>query len=142
MCLATTTVLAVGIGDKSEELKELSVRLLVMKKGCDAIPCLRDNKIDTLVSRWDLVDIPNGKLLEDVIAAKPSMPTIAFVAREDKNQEIAARGLGVNAVISDDIDGKSFRDIVCQLLKIPATAAMETAQCHNEHIDSFHVIGV
>ena len=118
MCVVGTTVLTVGIGDKSKELKELPIRLLVMNTGLEAVKCLRQEDVDAFVSHWKLVDIDDGQLLERVISAKPSIPTIAFVNKEDAGQEIAARSIGVTAVLDENIEVVEFKKILCQLLKI------------------------
>jgi hypothetical protein len=58
------------------------------------------------------------------VDARPGTPTIAFVRPGDKQQEIAARSLGVSVVLSEDVDDDYFRDAVCQLLGIDSIVAM------------------
>ena len=93
-----------------------------------------------MVSQWDLVDIPCGRLLEHVIAAKPSMPTIAFVNAGDEAQEVAARSLGVKAVLEDDVDDAYFRDTVRQLLGIESISRMQVSDPYNDGIDELYSV--
>jgi len=121
-------VLSVGIGKRSKALRELPIRLMVMNTGAQAVRCLRKGRIDTVVSRWGLIDMPQGSLLKNILAAKPTMPTIAFVTPGDNAQEITARSMGVTAVLGDDIDDDYFREAVCQLLGISTVAGFRTVE--------------
>lgn len=118
-------ILVVGIADKGNALKELPVQILALNVGAQAIRCLREERIDTIVSHWELIDMPDGEFLKKVTEAKPSMPTIAFIMPGDIEQELAARQIGVDCVLSEDIDDDYFREAVCQLLGIPAMASMQ-----------------
>jgi DNA-binding NarL/FixJ family response regulator len=128
MCVVSTTILMVNVSDKSQVLKELPVRLLMMDTGAEAIQCLREERIDTVISQWELIDMPRGKLLENVRGAIPAMPTIAFIAADNMEQEIAARSLGVTVVLSEDVDDDYFRKTVCNLLGFSEVAAMQLAE--------------
>jgi hypothetical protein len=125
MSVLTANVLVAGITEKSKALTELPVRLLVVDTGAEAARCLKEENVHTVVSHWDLVDVWDGQLLRNIAAARPSMPTIAFIRPGDYQQEIAARSLGVSAVLSEDVEEGFFRDTVCQLLGISAIVAMK-----------------
>jgi DNA-binding NtrC family response regulator len=125
MSILTANVLVAGITEKSKALKELPIRLLVVDTGAEAARCLKEETIHTVVSHWDLIDAWDGELLKRVTAARPSMPTIAFIRPGDCRQEIAARSLGVSAVLSEDVEEDFFRDTVCQLLGISAIVTMK-----------------
>ncbi len=125
MYVVVANVLAVGVTDKSDALKELPIRLLVMDTGAEAVRCLRKERIATVISRWELVDMPEGEFLKNVIAAKPAVPTIAFITPGDRSQEIAARTLGVSAILSEDVDDDDFRETLCQLLSIRTVESVE-----------------
>ncbi len=127
MCLASKNILTVGIADKGSALTELPVRVLRLDTGAQAIRCLKEEKIDTVISHWRLIDMVAGQFLENVTAAIPSTPTIAFIKPGDADQEIAARGLGVDAVLSEDIDDDYFRETVCQLLGVSAVTSIQLA---------------
>ena len=118
-------VLAVGIPDKGNAFIKLPVQILAFDVGVQAIRCLREERIDTVVSHWELIDMPDGEFLKKVTEAKPSMPTIAFIRPGDIEQELAARQIGVDCVLSEDIDDDYFRETVCQLLGIPAESSMQ-----------------
>ncbi len=133
MCVVSRNILVVGVADKGSALRELPVRVLAMDTGAQAIRCLKEEKIDTVISHWELIDIPAGKLLRNVREAKPSTPTIAFIKPGDIDQEIAARRLGVDAVLSEDTDDDYFREIVCQLLGISAIASMQITDDYNDN---------
>lgn len=128
-------ILVAGAKDKVKALEELAVRLFVTDTGRQAIRCLRSRKVDTVISKWELIDIGQGQFLKKVIAAKPDMPTVALVKpTEDHKQEIAARSIGVSAVLPEDIDDKHFRSIVCQLANILETATADKIDCEIEGI--------
>ena len=110
------TILSVGIRNKSEALKTLPVRVLVVDSGAQAVRHLLEDKIDVVISHWDLTDMPQGTLLEKIIVAKPDMPTVAFVEPGNWEQEIMARSIGVTAILNEDIDKLFFRNTICHIL--------------------------
>jgi DNA-binding NtrC family response regulator len=116
--MVQTTVLMVGTSDKSHVIEELPVRLVRLCTGAEAVRSLKQERFDALISKWNLVDVPDGKLLENVINASPSIPTLALIEPGNFKQEIKAAQLGVTAIVNDDIDDDYFRQIVCQLLRI------------------------
>jgi DNA-binding NarL/FixJ family response regulator len=118
-------VLAAGAKDKARALEKLAVRVFVTDTGRQAIQCLRNKKIDTVISKWELIDAGQGEFLKKVIAAKPGMPTVALVKVGDHKQEITARSIGVSAVLPEDIDDAHFRSIVCQLANVLETATAD-----------------
>jgi CheY-like chemotaxis protein len=127
MRVVVANILAVGVTDKSEGLNELPIRLLFMETGAEAIKRLQEERIAGLVSRWELIDMPQGKLLENVRAAKPWIPTIAFVTPNDRSQEMAARRLGVSVVLNEDVNDEYFRETVCQLFGLCNVSAIRVA---------------
>ena len=116
--LVQATVLTVGLNGRSEVLKELPIRLVTMQSGLAAARSLKNEKVNSVISRWDLDDMPDGKFLKTLRAARPSIPTIAFIRPGSKNQEIAARALGVSAVLAEDATDDMFRETVANLLGI------------------------
>jgi len=136
MNLVVANILAVGVTDKRDALKELPIRLLVMNTGAEAVRCLQKEAIDTVISRWELFDMPRGRLLKNIIAANPAIPTIAFVTPGDRSQEIAARALGVSAILSEDVDDDYFRETICQLLGICAVESVKAIDGYRTSIDN------
>jgi DNA-binding NtrC family response regulator len=128
MSIFAANVLVAGITKKSEALTELPIRLMVVDTGAQAVRCMKEEQIHTVVSHWDLIDAQDGQLLKNVVAARPGMPTIAFIKPGDCEQEIAARSLGVSAVLSENVEDEYFRDTVCQLLGISSIVAMKVVE--------------
>jgi hypothetical protein len=56
----------------------------------------------------------------------------------DAKQEIAARSIGVTAVLSEDIDDGYFRDVMCQILHIEEVTSitMKSEYDSNEETNS------
>jgi DNA-binding NtrC family response regulator len=113
-------VLTVGLSGDKAALKELPIRLINMETGSEAIRCLRNEKIDSVISEWELPDMADGSFLKGFKNAKPHMPTIAVVKPGNRRQEIAARSLGVAAVLTDDTSPEHFRATVSQVLGLSA----------------------
>lgn len=127
MCRVYSTILMIGTRDKTEALRELPVRLLLMDTAKEALNCLKEEPIDSVVSRWNLVDMPSGMLLERIISAKPGIPTVAFIEPDNREQEITARSMGVTAILSEDIDAGYFRSTIRQILHIQDVATLTLA---------------
>lgn len=120
--LVQATVLTVGLNGRSEMLKELPIRLIKMQSGLSAARSLKNEKVNSVISRWDLDDMPDGRFLKSFKAAKPYIPTIALVKPGSKAQEVAARSLGVSAVLAEDAADDVLRDTVANLLGIRGDA--------------------
>ena len=99
---AKMTVLAVGAEERSAALEALPIRLIGLTRGSEAVRSFKTESIDSVVSRWDLDDMPDGLFLKRLLAIRPEMPTIAIVEPGKPDQEIAARSLGVAAVLAED----------------------------------------
>jgi DNA-binding NarL/FixJ family response regulator len=123
--LVQATVLTVGLNGRSEVLRELPVRLIKMQSGLEAARSLKSEKVNSVISRWDLDDMPDGRFLKTFKAAKPYIPTIALVRAGSKAQEIAARSLGVSAVLAEDATDNVLRDTVANLLGIEGSVAIK-----------------
>jgi DNA-binding NarL/FixJ family response regulator len=114
--LVQATVLTVGLDGKNEVLRELPIRLITMQSGIKAARSLKTEKVDSVISKWDLDDMEDGRFLKNLRAVKPEIPTIAFIKAGDQAQEIAARGLGVSAVLTDETDEELFLETVVNVL--------------------------
>ena len=136
MYVVVANILAVGISDKRGALKDLPIRLLVMDTGAEGVRCLQEERIATVISRWELVDMPQGELLRNIIAARPNIPTIAFITPGDRSQETAARALGVSAILSEDVDDEYFRETLCQLLGICTITNVKVADGYRASVDN------
>lgn len=114
--LVQATVLTVGLDGRNEVLRELPVRLITMQSGIEAARSLKNEKVDSVISKWSLYDMEDGRFLKRLRVVKPDIPTIVFVRTGDRAQEIAARSLGVSAVLTDDTDDEIFRETVANVL--------------------------
>ena len=116
--LVQASVMTVGLNGKSEVLRELPIRLITMQSGLQAARSLKNEEIDSVISRWDLDDMPNGRFLRNLRAVKPDIATIVFVKAGDWQQEIQARSLGVSAVLTDQADDEIFKETLANVLGI------------------------
>lgn len=125
-------ILLTGANDKADVLKDLPIKLYLSETGREAIKCLRNKKIDAVISRWELLDLKNGEFLKSVIEAKPDVPTIAIIKNGDYVQEVAARSIGVKAVLTEDTDDEQFRKTVCLINNMQSN---ESIDCEIEGIE-------
>ncbi|MFZ0034246.1 MAG: hypothetical protein WAK60_04550 [Sedimentisphaerales bacterium] len=123
--LVQANVLTVGLNGKNEVLRELPIRLITMQSGIKAARSLKNEKIDSVISKWDLQDMEDGQFLRNLRAVKPEIPTIAFVRPGDRGQEIAARSLGVSAVLTDEADDELFCETVANVLGLVDIASIK-----------------
>ena len=130
--IAEMNVLAVGMKDRTGEFEGLAMRLLDMAHGAEAIHSFKTDLIDSVISHWNLPDMPDGEFLKKLKAAKPEMPTVAIIEPNNPQQEIEARMLGVNAVIPEDCDGEYFRQVVASVFGLPDVRAIETVYAVKE----------
>ena len=111
-----TNVLTVGIDNKAAALDELTVKVISLKFGTEAARSFKNKDFDSVISKWDLPDMADGRFLKALKSAKPEIPTIAVVESGNIEQEIAARSLGVSAVITDQASDEQFLETVSQTL--------------------------
>ena len=123
--LVQATVLTVGLNGKNEVLRELPIRLITMRSATEAARSLKSEKVDSVISKWNLDDMENGWFLKRLRAVKPEILTIAFVRAGDRAQEIAARSLGVSAVLTDDTDDEFFRETVANVLGLKGIVSIK-----------------
>jgi len=114
--LVEASVLTVGLNGREKVLRELPIRVITMQSGIEAARSLKTERVDSVISNWELEDLADGGFLKGLRAAKPDIPTIAFVRAGDRAQEIAARSLGVSAVLTDEADDDLFRQTVANVL--------------------------
>lgn len=96
-----------------------------MQSGTEAARSLKNEKVDSVISKWDLDDMEDGRFLKRLRAVKPEIPTIAFIRAGDRAQEIAARSLGVSAVLTDDTSDELFRQTVANVLGLKGILAIK-----------------
>jgi len=123
--LVQATVLTVGLNGKNEVLRELPIRLVTMQSGVEAARSLKNEEVDSVISKWDLDDMEDGWFLRRLRTVKPEISTIAFVRAGDQAQEIAARSAGVSAVLTDEADDELFRKTVANVLGLHDLVSIE-----------------
>ena len=114
--LVKANILAIGITGRNEVLKTLPIRVIEMHHSREAGRSLKTEDIDTIISHWDLPDAADGRFLKSIRAAKPHMPIIALIDPGNIRQEIAARSIGVTAVVSSDVSDEYFRSVLAEVL--------------------------
>jgi DNA-binding NarL/FixJ family response regulator len=130
--LVQANVLTVGLNGKSEVLRELPIRLLTMRSGNEAARSLKNTKVDSVISNWDLEDMGDGRFLKKLKAVKPDLPTIVFIRAGDTAQEIEARSLGVSAVLTDDTSDDIFRQTVANVLGLKGIVSIKAISAAKE----------
>ena len=123
--LVQATVLTVGLNGKSEILKELPIRLINTQSGLEAARSLKNEKVDSVISNWDLDDMEDGLFIRKLRAVKPEMPTIVFVRAGDRVEEIAARSLGACAVLTSDTNDEHFKQTVANVLGLKGLTSIK-----------------
>lgn len=124
--LIRATVMTVGIDGRNEVLKELPIQLVKMKTGAEAVCSLKNKKVDSVISNWNLDDMEDGRFLKKLKAIKPDIPTIVFVKAGDSRQEIAARSIGSSAVLTDQASDELFRKTVSNVLGLENVVAIKS----------------
>ena len=122
--LIEATVLTVGLNGRNEILRDLPIRLVAKQSGIEAARSLKNEDVDSIISRWDLDDMENGRFLKALRAARPGVATVAIVKAGDRAQEIAARSLGVSAVLTDESDDELFRETIANVLRLKGHISM------------------
>jgi len=130
--LVKATILTVGLNGRNEALRELPIRLMEMQSGSKAARSLKSKKIDSVISKWDLDDMADGRFLKRLRVAKPDIPTIVFIRAGDRAQEIAARSLGVSAVLTNDTSDDLFRETIVNILGLKDIASIKTISSTKE----------
>lgn len=123
--IAKMNVLSVGAENQAQSFSDLPVRLVNLKYGSEAVRSFKTEQVDSVISHWNLADMPNGRFLKKLKAAKPEMPTIAIIEANNSQQEIEARSLGVAAVICEDAGQEHFRAVVSEVLGLGSVRAIE-----------------
>jgi len=123
--LVQATVLTIGLDGKNEILRELPIRLITTQSGIEAARSLKNEEVNSVITKWDLADMENGLFLKRLRAVKPEISTIVFVKAGEPAQEIAARSLGVSAVLTDQTNDELFRQTVANILELKDLVSIE-----------------
>ena len=135
LVLVQATVMTVGLSGKNQALRELPIRLLKMQSSNEAVSSLKNENVDSVISKWELDEGDNGQFLKNLKAVKHGIPTIVFIKAGDRQQEIAARSLGVSAILTDDSDDGLFRKTVANVLGLKRVVSIKSfAPAENENV--------
>ncbi len=127
----------IGVKGRKESLKDLPVRIIEINTAANVLSSLKKEKINTVVSKFDLPGAPAGQLLKRIIEARLWMPTVAMIKPGDIEQEILARTLGVKAVLHDSVSDEVFKDTICKLMKLKLNASkMASVALHYDYNSS------
>lgn len=118
LVLVKANVLTVGLEDRINTLRGLPIRVFNTPTGFEAGRSLKNENVDSIISSWNLPDAPNGRFVKALRSAKPYLPVIVVVRAADTAQEIAARSIGVSAVLASDESDEVFRRTIAQVLGI------------------------
>jgi len=113
-------VLAVGLKDCCNGLKDLPVRLCSVDTSFEALKQLRREVPSVLLGLWDLPDMPNGAMFRRVLAGAASVATVTLVEVGDTAAEVAARSLGVTVVLDENVDKQALAELLTQLSAVSA----------------------
>ncbi len=138
LVLVKANILAVGLAGRSDAIKRLPIRVLYIQSGLEAGRSLKNENVDSVISKWNLPDAPDGRFLQNLRLAKPYLPVIAVVDSGDVKQEIAARSIGVSAVLSSDVNDRMFRQVLVEVLGLGDAEEIEkicaVADDENRHV--------
>lgn len=125
LALVQANVLVLGCGGRNNALKALPIRVLNVETGLEAGRSLKNESVDGVISAWKLPDAPAGKFLRNLRLAKPYLPIIAMVDANKIEQEISARGIGVTAVLNDDVSDQILIRTVVEILGLGITKEIQ-----------------
>jgi DNA-binding NarL/FixJ family response regulator len=126
--LVRANLLAVGLNGRAQLLDELPIRLVRVGSAVEATHCIRGDRFESVLSTWNLEDMPGGLFLKRLRVVKPYLTTIALISNEDPSEEIGARSIGVCAVLTEDCSDDFLVRAVASILglEVPAEAAAIT----------------
>jgi len=124
ICVFDKTVLTVGLNGKTTALRALPIQLISADRGREAIRHLREHlSLSAMVSTWDLPDMSDGALMRRIRAARPWLPTVVLMDEPFLRREVAARMLGITALLPGDIEDSLLRQTVAVILGLGTSAA-------------------
>ncbi len=123
-------LLAVGLTDRSELLHELPVLVVTAESAAEAVRSLKNERFDSIVSRWNLVDMPNGGFQKRLRAVKPDVATVVLISPDKPDLEIATRSIGVSAVLTEDCSDEILIQTLAAILgvEVPVAATLVAAE--------------
>ncbi len=124
--LVQANVMTVGLGERNSVLQELPLRVISMHLANNAVSSLKTEKVDSVISQWELEDSKDGDFLRRFRIARPGIPTIVLVESGNEKQESAARSLGVSAVLTNDCSDELFAQTVANVLGLKGRISVKS----------------
>jgi DNA-binding NtrC family response regulator len=116
--LVQANVLTVGLNGENEALRELPVHLIETYSAAQAARFLKNEKVDVVICKWNLVDSADGLFLKRLKIIKPQIKTIVIIKAGNITEEISARSCGASAVLTDCAGDELLRGTVIEALKL------------------------
>ena len=110
------SVLMIGLEHRNEALHRLPIRVISVQSGTEAARSLKSENVNSVISSWNLEDVDANRFFRHLKLLKPDLPTIVIVKSGNTVQEIAARSLGVSAVLYDQTPDEVFEQTVANVL--------------------------
>jgi DNA-binding NarL/FixJ family response regulator len=124
--LVRANLLAVGLNGRAQQLDELPIRLVVAGSAAQAVGYIRQDRFNSVLSTWNLEDMPEGLFLRRLRVIKPDMKIIVLVDGKNPSEEILARSIGVCAVLADDCSDNLLTQTVASVLGVDVPTAAIT----------------
>lgn len=116
--LVQANLLTVGLNDRTSNFDDLPIRMISVETAAEAVRCIRNDRFESVVSKWQLRDSLGGLFLRQLRMVKPDMTTIVLVDGDDPQQEIMARSIGVTAVLTEDCGDDLLIATVAEILGV------------------------
>ena len=100
----------------------VKANLVTVRSAAEAISHIRDDRFESVLSRWDLEDMPAGLFLKKLRLVRPDMTTVVLICGKDVSEEISARSIGVSAVLTEDCSDELLLATVASVLGIAVPA--------------------
>lgn len=114
--LVRANLLAVGFNGEIKALEELPVCFVSVDRAAEAVRLIRNERYESVLSKWQLEDMRNGLFLKRLRIVKPDIAIIVFVRGDDPAEEIFARSIGVSAVLTEGCSDELLVQTVAQVL--------------------------
>ena len=116
-------ILTVGLEGKNQALEKLPIQLVKCISGMEAAAYLKREKVESVVTAWNLPDMPDGMFVRRLRAVKRDSACIVIVSSGDKNEEIYARSYGATVVLTDKASDDFLRRAVIETMRLEESCA-------------------
>ena len=117
-------ILTVGLEGKNKVLAELPIHLIKCIGGMEAAAYLKREKVESVVTVWNLPDMPEGMFVRRLRAVKRDVACIVIVNSGDTEQEIYARSYGATVVLTDKVSDDFLRRAVIETMRLEESCSV------------------